>query len=101
MNEQAREALLTAAMNGTPQIKGNLRDLKGGFCAMGVLCDTFGLDNLAVDAGLNQMVDGCPECGATTQTWHAGNLIATETSLVIHFNNDHGFDFLTIARKMP
>lgn len=37
----------------------------------------------------------CPECGIVTDT------CAGEWNLITHLNNDHGFDFLTIANKMP
>ena len=46
-------------------------------------------------------VDGCPECGADEQTFHPGAPIACEWSLLVHLNNDHGYNFAKIAEIMP
>ena len=98
MNASAAAALVKAAMDGVPQIKGQLFSPNGGRCAMGVLWDA-GLA-LRGRAGLDHEVAGCPECGATTQMWNAGDPINTERDLVVHLNNDHGWGFLDIASKL-
>jgi hypothetical protein len=33
----------------------------------------------------------CPECNAE---------VGTEAQMIVHFNDDHGFDFLMIANKL-
>ena len=95
MNDRAREALVAAGLKGVRQIKGALYDPRGGRCAMGVIQEAG-----AWDVSLRRPLDGCPECGAKHQTYHASMPIRTEEDLIIHLNNDHGWDFLTIARKV-
>jgi hypothetical protein len=85
MNERARGALVTAALNGVPQIK-ELYRWGPGRCAIGVLLDEFGLseregntvDVLAALAGLS----------------------SGEFSDIMEANDLKGWDFLTIARKI-
>jgi hypothetical protein len=94
--DQAVSALVTAAMNGTRQIKGMHHDDAGGRCALGVMPDE-------VAWGLGLVIlrpRACPACGARTQSLHLGQPIANVDDLVMHLNNDHAWDFLSIARKM-
>src|SRR5262245_45302156 len=111
MNQEAADALVAAGLAGMRQIKGALTDLKGGFCALGLL-QRAGI----FDETLFEPVDQCPECGART-TWSSGTGISpsgeirvndirlsldicVERDLIIHLNNDHGMDFIGIARKL-
>jgi hypothetical protein len=97
VNELGREKLVAAALKGVKQIKGDYyRD--GGFCAMGVLgvdnpndardefavCDEYGIDYRAV----GRVCEVCQE------------RVGTELCLIIHLNDYHDMDFLTIARKV-
>lgn len=99
MNAKGVEALTKAAMDGVRQIKGAFADSEGGLCAVGVLATAAGLKvcPAAVDrervASLYELADmtRCPECG------HG---YAFGASLVEHLNDDHGIDFLGIARKL-
>ena len=43
-------------------------------------------------AGLSREPQTCPECE---------QVLRSEYSLGVHFNDDHGFDWLTICNKMP
>lgn len=102
MNEQAAAALVDAAMRAVPQIKGALF-LGDGRCAGGVLIEAAGLrrpaempidwDALCAWTGMDAVSrHACPhDCGMDTQI---------EWLLMVHLNNVHGDDFLTIARKL-
>lgn len=92
MNDLAREKLIQAQLRGVKQIYGNYFDERGGFCAMGILeQDTSSYDTCS-QYGLRLTPVFCPECGEKCDV---------ETTLIIHLNDVHKFDFLTIARKMP
>jgi len=96
MTRAAREALIQAALDGVPQLIGRLFDGRGGYCALGVL------EKLSDEqTGLSTPVNACPICGATEETYHNGYEIRNEGALLVHYNNDHLFDFLTCANKMP
>lgn len=106
MEERAREALVAAALAGRPQITGLFHSPKGD-CAIGILHDLVEghkreacasldvpLDELSLTMGLGQynrtcLVEGC------------NHFFSYETALIAHLNDSHGWDFLTIARKMP
>jgi hypothetical protein len=92
MNELAREALVTAALKGVPQIKGHYRDLNGGpgRCAMGVIYENAGLlfSNQNVDKSANFVL--LDKYGITLEDWQD----------IVDANDDKGWDFLTIARKI-
>ena len=93
MNERGRQVLIDAAMTGVRQIKYRLTDETGGFCALGILY--YALKWAAdptEDFDLGGKVSAC-SCGA--------QCLRNEADLMVHYNNDHGFDFLTIANKMP
>lgn len=95
MNEKAIAALVDAAMRGVRQIRYRLNDNQGGFCAVGVIS--------AANAQWSGMYDkrfhGCPFCGILNDAYYKMP-IHSEAVLIIHLNNDHEWDFLTIARKM-
>ena len=119
MDERAASALIAAAMRGDRQVKGGLIDSLGGRCAIGVI------EAAGALSGLKESVKACPFCGAT-KTWTTGVAqemgspkpepeflplgerapfiarfrIRSEAMLVVHLNNDHEWDFLTIARKL-
>jgi hypothetical protein len=95
MNHAAAEALVQAQLNGVRQIKGAIADGTGGYCAMGVIfCAGVSLNHL-----YEIHVDECPECGATSDGYYQ-RPISTQYDVVVHLNNDHGWSFLDIARKL-
>lgn len=95
MNDLARETLIQAGLTNVPQAFGYFRDGKAK-CALGVLgfgefmfnpqfrdlCERYDLD-------VEQEIK-CLECSVS----------CNEFSLLMHYNDSHHFDFLTIARKM-
>jgi hypothetical protein len=86
MNDRVREALVTAALNGTKQIKGAYKDRHGGRCALGVIMEHAGL-----------------EFGFTihpTDAWHKIGLTPDEFFSIQRANDNLGWDFLIIARKI-
>jgi hypothetical protein len=95
MNEAAANALYEAERKGVRQIKGVLRDGRGGMCALGVILEA-GLETMSL---WETKINGCPMCGATEQTFHRMP-VANEHTLIIHLNNDHGLTFAEIARKL-
>ena len=105
MNQRAVDALVGAAMRGVPQIKDKFGDDAGGRCVMGVLLDSAGMleqtGRLRAECtiydimgmfGLSYDAVECPECGVEC---HAG-----EDDLLMHLNDTHEWDFLSIARKL-
>ena len=102
MNQLAKDALRKAWLDGTPQIRGRLFDSQGGMCAWGVLGAALGCMTEVTfwssvtriyktyDVQYNRLVP-CPSCTETH----------IECNLVVHLNNDHGFDFGKIAELMP
>ena len=96
MNDRAREVLIDAALKGQKQIKGQLHDGKGGVCAMGALHLTLhDGDHLAAHACYRK---GSPDCWFSA-VWQAFDL-AGEVAEIEIANDLHGWDFLTIARKI-
>lgn len=104
MNEKGHGALVKAGLDGVPQAFGKIMDGEKR-CAFGVLGDSLGVplttntsisdremdpvfDEYDISAGSPRQ---CPECGEE---------LTSECSLIIHLNDTHKFDFLTIARKL-
>lgn len=84
MNERAREALVAAALNGTPQITGMAR--KGeARCAAGVLQDF--------------IIENCRSISSSKQALQFVDMTEAEWDEMVRLN-DSGLDFLTIARKL-
>jgi hypothetical protein len=80
MNDRAREVLVQAALSGVRQIKGRASDGRGGYCAVGVL-KLYHRDK--------------------TQYWtHAYDISDEEWGEIIRANDNLGWDFITIARKV-
>ena len=105
MKAWAREVLIQAALDGVPQAFGTIEQERAdgtvARCARGVLqAAVYGRWSEGA-AGLDWPIattypdHRCPECG---REFHA---TAAEWQLVNHYNDDHHFDFLTIAQKMP
>ena len=96
MNEAAREKLIRAQMAGVEQVKGRLGEGKA-LCAIGVLLNWENWrmahwKDLETRWGVSfSQAVPCPECGERRR----------EANLIAHLNDEHEFDFLTIARKMP
>jgi hypothetical protein len=82
MNELAREALVTAALTGVRQIKGLFKDADGGMCAMQVIHEAY------------KNID--PHYQVLPNTW----ISLEECWQVLNANDNLGWDFLTIARKI-
>ena len=102
MNELGREALVKAAMDGVPQAFGSYAFGKAR-CGLGVLGDAIGVTLMSphVLRGFRRVLDAfdlqcrfvtCPECGERRPG---------EADLIAHLNDDHKFDFLAIANKVP
>jgi hypothetical protein len=91
MNQRSADALMRAALDGVRQIVGNYTDGRGGYCAMGVIQRNAGFVH---DESLSRYARVCPECGPFKIPFH------TERDLIIHLNDHHHWDFLTIARKL-
>lgn len=92
------DMLREAALKGVPQIKGTYQD-GFGYCAMGII--RFHLATLAQIAAYDELrtmgvVHSCPApnrfCRYMTY--------ATEEAIIVHLNDQHGWDFLTIANKL-
>ena len=81
MNDNARAVLIDAAMRGVKQIKGWYHDDAGGRCAIGVLCEAAGTDWGCIPGSLF-------------------DLSLDEAVQIMRANDDLGWDFLTIARKI-
>lgn len=97
MNEQAAAALVSAALRGVRQIMGALFDGAGGMCAGAVLM-TAAAKTQKWDAEVDRVWAGmdkpasCPhDCGFSA---------LYEWTVMVHMNDVHGDDFLTIARKL-
>jgi len=101
MNERGVEALVAAAMRGQPQGHGAYITAEG-LCAFGVLAQALGWSTTAeIDRSFVLLARAyeidmqqpriCPECGKET---------SSEGILIVHLNDSHQFDWLTIARKL-
>lgn len=92
MNAEAAEKLVQAALTGVRQITEGYADDDGGRCAAGVLGYRAEKFDEALDA--EYALGGpclCPACGSE---------LSCERALIIHLNDTHEWDFLTIARKL-
>jgi len=100
VNDRARDALVRAAMAGTPQILGRLANVNGGRCAIGVLMEEVGAD---FSRG-SQLPDGSLILSPAVwfQAEHALRyelgVDPAERTEIVHRNNA-GESFLGIARK--
>jgi hypothetical protein len=107
MNQRGRDALVAAALAGQRQIVGTMSDGHGGLCAMGVLAaaarvlDAKTGHRFAVVATLYDLNDALIyECAeAACRRW-GPPVKMSEADLVVHLNDHHRWDFLTIARKL-
>ena len=97
MNGKAADVLRQAQMDGVPQIKGHYgSSLTTGVCGLGALGfrdDTSPLETrrLIREYGLEPAGD-CPQCNR--------RFFHNQADLIAHLNDDHGFDFITIANKL-
>ena len=98
MNERAREVLVQAGLRGITQIRGQRHDYRGGACALGVL--HLPLHDWNADEAMKCYADG-----VSVPCW--ADRVAAEYDLsqeledaIVRANDDHGWDFLTIARKV-
>jgi hypothetical protein len=97
MNERGVEELMAAGLAGRRQITGRLHDPDtDGVCALGALgvrpemtYEQVGkIEDLC---GVSRTAKrSCPECG----------LISTEEQIIVHLNDVHRQDFISIARKL-
>ena len=103
MNDLAREKLIEAAMNGTPQITRSFKtDL--GLCALGVLGYNYAQSyhqqmtlDLLYELNANAK---CPFLGTDEDVFDCHSSMFTERHVVAHLNDIHKMTFLDIARKL-
>jgi hypothetical protein len=107
MNAWGREVLIRAALDGVPQSYALMKEERWdgtiAYCARGLLQEA--IHDKCGDgdgaAAMNRLLldyypdERCPECGLQFKRG------AEEFQLAVHYNDDHRFDFLTIAQKMP
>lgn len=102
MNERGVEVLVAAAMRGQKQARGGFYDEQGGMCAGAVLAEALGLTvkyrtgwvKPALEA-VEEIYDlhgrfQCPLCKESR----------VGVKIIVHLNDHHQADFLTIARKL-
>lgn len=101
MNQRGRDVLIQAALEGRPQWRSHSKHPSSAeydsTCAMLLLMrlspqSFLSLYGMMKDFGLSSDPQRCPVCDQGCRT---------EFALGVHLNDDHGFDFLTIANKMP
>lgn len=94
MNEKAVEVLVRAGLEGHPQIHGAYYREGTGRCAIGELAHAAGiLHNLVILPEVYELRREqiqCPLCGDMDD----------EFGLIVHLNDDHRLDFISIARKL-
>lgn len=102
MNEQGAEVLVQAALQGRSHGRRAYRDPDtGARCAMGFLAEAagVGVSRKHLERPLNELYDlrrdldmSCPDgCGLG---------FSDEECLIIHLNDEHEWDLLSIARKL-
>ena len=97
MDQRAIDALVEAGLNNRRQVFGKYYWDEGA-CALGVILDAEKeVDHAALRVGRSRWVScfapeevSCPQCGGCY----------TEGGLILHCNDGHRWDFLTIARKL-
>ena len=103
MNEKAAEVLVSAALAGVSQTTGVFVSGRAR-CALGVLGEAAGLNLEFVSDYPSEIFDlyelrarrACPACSACSDV----PPFPHEAALIVHLNDGHGWDFLTIARKV-
>lgn len=109
MNQEARDKLVEAALNGTKQAFHHFID-KDSKCAMGVLgvnADAMNIREIREKYDLGRESGPCPFEGTEDakkecHNFREGNQNGVrESSLVVHLNDVHQLSFLDIARKFP
>src|SRR6267143_1577218 len=108
MNERGVEALVVAAIKGVTQVFGSYGGMNNSACAVGVLhaalghhvferephevAEAFGLTWCDSANNPTKPCEGtrCPECGISYCGYHT----------IVHLNDNHRADFITIARKL-
>lgn len=106
MNQAAKDALIAASLRGQKQAVGKLGTPADEMCAMGVIGYALYGD---VQASLKNFNLPCfPKLDQeyvnnnVVACLHAcGSYLYGEQALVMHLNDTHKDDFLTIANKMP
>ena len=93
MKQVAKDVLRQAWMDNVRQIKGRTSDGRGGYCAMGLLDEA----KISIISLRPKSIQQCPVCFSETYKF----IIHSEMELVVHYNDDHGYDFAKIAELMP
>jgi len=107
VNQKGLDLIVQHALAGTKQISYRRDDGQGGHCVLGLFDlgaqkhPGYYFDQHMAEYGidLTDTLYQCPVEGCTT--------VDTERGILTHLNNsdiilnNHGFDFLTIARKWP
>ena len=92
MNQAAKDALRQAWLDGVPQLVGALYNGRGGYCALGLVQSTGQPYKAWVGSPWYTRISRCSACR---------RVCVCEGVLMVHYNNDHGFDFGKIAELMP
>lgn len=100
MNQEARDKLVEAELNGVRQVKGTFVN-NDGRCALGVL--GFSETNNKSLQEKYDFKDVAPTCPFLSTNLHriSCHWPITEMQLVSHLNDCHDLSFLDIARKFP
>ena len=109
MNQEARDKLVEAALNGTKQTFGTFayKNSKCAMGALGVLEDGSNALQIRQMYDLNKRACPCPFIGTKQEKYgchyfQPGSLYnLKEFFLVMHLNDGHRLSFLDIARKFP
>ena len=108
MNQEARDKLVEAELQGVKQIRGQLGEQGKAQCAMGVLFYAlvsrgyvFTRKSWVAEYGLDKHAPACPFMDTELENRECLTLLVNEAQLVVHLNDDHELSFLDIARKFP
>jgi len=102
LTDEAREALVQAALRGTEQCFGHVRD-GDARCAMGAITEALnGIPGWSDRVRPRVFVRGpMVTCPATAHDGApCGRQFLRSPSLLVHLNDSHRWDFLTIATKL-
>jgi len=101
LTDEARDALVDAALRGVEQCFGKARDAEAR-CAMGAITEALNgipgwTDRLRYRIFLPDDVIECPADGLYGPCWRR---FPRSAPILVHLNDFHHWDFLTIARKL-
>ena len=99
VHEQITALMFQADRSGIQQLRNKARDEHGNVCAGQYILDHSSVWNILY----HTYIEKCPECGSETFTSGTTphRTLFNMACLIVHYNNDHQWDWLTIARKLP